>query len=101
MVLEGDGSRRGGSSRDTPSSSVPGAVPQICMGPVGLLYDSMRTVRSNGLGEAAAKTEQNWIELSGKLPVSQGCWTASCLRVIARCREVALGWVGEGEGGIE
>lgn len=43
MVLEGDGSSRGGSSRDTPSSSVPGAVPQICMGPVGLLYDSMRT----------------------------------------------------------
>ena len=81
----------GGSSRETLRSSVPGVVPQIHSGLVWPLEDSTRIVRSKGPGESAAKTEQCWTELSGKLQGSQECWSASYPKVTTRCGKAAPG----------
>lgn len=89
-----------GSSQKTLRSSVLGAIPWIHLGLVWPLYDSTRLVGSKGPGEGAAKTEQCWTGLSGKLQGSQQGWAASHPRVTARCGDTALGWVGEGESGV-
>lgn len=47
-----------GSSQEMLNGSVPGAVPQIDSGPVGLLYHSMKTVGSKDPGGGDAQTEQ-------------------------------------------